>query len=190
MLISEAKTHVIDGVTYVEVDRKAEVGDKVLIVNAEFSYGMYRNGDLITVERMDDTGIYNKSIACVGTGGSNSSGCIYHEEYLVLEPLENESSPQITDLIANLANHVHSLEQQLRDTQSNVEKLAEELATVKHLAHSNEQDIRTLDERTQPKDESAKSDVELLVEVWRDYFASERDAAQRTKLRLQALRRF
>jgi hypothetical protein len=61
---------------------------------------------------------------------------------------------------------------------------------VKHLAHSNEQDIRTLDERTQPKDESAKSDVELLVEVWRDYFASERDAAQRTKLRLQALRRF
>jgi hypothetical protein len=123
-----ANTYVMDGKEYVEVDRKAEVGDKVLIVNAEFSYGMYRNGDLITVERMDDTGIYNKSIACVGTGGSNSSGCIYHEEYLVLEPLENESSPQITDLIANLANRVHSLEQQLRDTQSNVERQAEELA--------------------------------------------------------------
>jgi hypothetical protein len=132
MLISEAKTHVIDGVTYVEVDRKAEVGDKVLIVNAEFSYGMYRNGDLITVERMDDTGIYNKSIACVGTGGSNSSGCIYHEEYLVLEPLENESSPQITDLIANLANRVHSLEQQLRDTQRNLETWAEVTENMKY----------------------------------------------------------
>jgi hypothetical protein len=26
------KTHVIDGVTYVEVERKAEVGDKILVL--------------------------------------------------------------------------------------------------------------------------------------------------------------
>jgi hypothetical protein len=50
-----------------------------------------------------------------------------------------------------LNNRVASLEQQLRDTQRNVERQAEELATVKHLADSNEQDIAMLDERTQPQ---------------------------------------
>jgi septal ring factor EnvC (AmiA/AmiB activator) len=42
------------------------------------------------------------------------------------------ASPQVTDILANLANRVHSLEQQLSDTQANVEKLAEELANTKH----------------------------------------------------------
>jgi DNA repair ATPase RecN len=54
----------------------------------------------------------------------------------------------VIDVITNLARRVHSLESQLRDTQNNVEKLAEELATVKHLADSNEQDIAMLDERS------------------------------------------
>jgi phage shock protein A len=55
----------------------------------------------------------------------------------------------VIDVIANLARRVASLEQQLNATQSNVEKLAEELATLKHLADSNEQDIAMLDERSQ-----------------------------------------
>jgi predicted RNase H-like nuclease (RuvC/YqgF family) len=38
----------------------------------------------------------------------------------------------VVDIIANLARRVHSLEQQLRDTQANVEKLAEELEYAKH----------------------------------------------------------
>jgi peptidoglycan hydrolase CwlO-like protein len=70
----------------------------------------------------------------------------------------------VIDVIANLANRVHSLEQQLRDTQSNVEKLAEELATVKHLADSNEQGIAMLDERTQQPVEFL---VKLAVEMAR-----------------------
>lgn len=44
----------------------------------------------------------------------------------------SEADPSITDILANLAHRVHSFESQLRDTQGNVEKLAEELATVKH----------------------------------------------------------
>jgi TolA-binding protein len=40
----------------------------------------------------------------------------------------------VIDVIANLARRVSSLEQQLRDTQGNVEKLAEELATVRHVS--------------------------------------------------------
>jgi chromosome segregation ATPase len=75
----------------------------------------------------------------------------------------NFDSPSVTDLIANLANRVHSLEQQLRDTQGNLEKLAEELANTKHRVSKHTtmfgaveervgmltDDIITLDERSQ-----------------------------------------
>jgi predicted RNase H-like nuclease (RuvC/YqgF family) len=44
----------------------------------------------------------------------------------------NFDSPQVTDLLANLARRVASLEQQLSSTQSNVEKLAEELEYARH----------------------------------------------------------
>jgi hypothetical protein len=51
---------------------------------------------------------------------------------------------QLLDLLANLANRVHSLEQQLRDTQRNLETFAEQ-------TESNSKDIAMLDERTQPQ---------------------------------------
>lgn len=55
----------------------------------------------------------------------------------------------LADVLANLVRRVNSLETQLRDTQRNVERQAEEIATLKELAESNEEDIETLDERTQ-----------------------------------------
>jgi hypothetical protein len=64
----------------------------------------------------------------------------------------------VVDVIANLARRVHSLEQQLRDTQANVENLAEELANAKHATMFGiveervgrlTDDIITLDERSQ-----------------------------------------
>jgi predicted nucleic acid-binding Zn-ribbon protein len=59
----------------------------------------------------------------------------------------------VIDVIANLARRVASLESQLRDTQGNVEKLAEELADAKYNAKRHIEnitcDISTLDERTQ-----------------------------------------
>jgi chromosome segregation ATPase len=69
----------------------------------------------------------------------------------------------VIDVIANLANRVHSLEQQLRDTQRNVERQAEEIENAKHriAKHANmfgiveervgmlTDDIITLDERSQ-----------------------------------------
>jgi predicted nucleic acid-binding Zn-ribbon protein len=104
-----SKTHVIDGVTYVEVDRKAEVGEKVVI-----------KGHVFAVDRSYREGIYYyedlKKRYCA------------HENYRVLESLEQD----ITDLLANLARRVSSLEQQVSDTQTNVEKLAEELASARY----------------------------------------------------------
>jgi hypothetical protein len=136
--------HEINGKSYVEVDRKAAVGDKIIIILADTASGLYEEGDILTVTDSDrwDSG-EGISVKEHGMG-------LFHHEYKVLEPVEGESSPSVTDILANLANRVHSLEQQLRDTQGNVEKLAEELATVKHLADSNEQDIAMLDERTFP----------------------------------------
>jgi chromosome segregation ATPase len=70
---------------------------------------------------------------------------------------------QVIDLLTNLSRRVYSLEQQLRDTQGNVEKLAEELANTKHRVSKHAamfgaveervgmltDDIVELDERTQ-----------------------------------------
>jgi chromosome segregation ATPase len=67
------------------------------------------------------------------------------------------------DLVANLVRRVHSLEQQLRDTQRNVERQAEELENAKHRVSKHAgmfgiveerigtltDDIITLDERSQ-----------------------------------------
>jgi hypothetical protein len=126
------KTHVIDGVTYVEVDREAKVGDKVLIVNADFTYDMYKNGDILTAEGVSEVGIYSQSVAYVGKDGSNSSGCIYTDEYVVLEPQQDEvstvdtseASPAVIEMLTSLSRKIVSLESQLRDTQNNVEKQA------------------------------------------------------------------
>jgi peptidoglycan hydrolase CwlO-like protein len=78
---------------------------------------------------------------------------------------QSQASPDITDLLANLARRVSSLEQQLSATQGNVEKLAEELANVKYLTESNEQDIAMLDERTQPTEELVTPD-ESIPQYW------------------------
>lgn len=146
-----SEIYVIGGVEYVEVDRKAEVGEYVT-----YAYKGKRDNIVRKVEYIGEDG------------------------YVVLEPLDSEevtvdttqaspevevdgrdASPSVVDLLANLARRVTSLEQQLRDTQRNVEKWAEELANnyatieevdyVHKLAESNEQDIAMLDERTQPK---------------------------------------
>jgi phage shock protein A len=55
----------------------------------------------------------------------------------------------VIDVIANLARRVSSLEQQLRDTQSNLEKLAEELANTKHHTYSIERDVMAVEKQTE-----------------------------------------
>jgi hypothetical protein len=121
------ENYVIDGVTYVEVDREAEVGDKVI-----------RNEQLEFVGRVYD--VYSAYSSSIGRGVlcKHTNGHAHLTNYRVLEPLESEVSPSVTDLLANLANRVHSLEQQLRDTQRNIERQAEELENAKQSIESAE----------------------------------------------------
>ena len=60
---------------YVEVDRKAEVGEKIVIVDVILSFGTYHNGDVFDVA--------TKRSASVRTACGK---CIYDEEYRVIEP--------------------------------------------------------------------------------------------------------
>jgi hypothetical protein len=132
--------YVYDGRRYQTVYKSAEAGNRVII-----------NDRVYTAVSSYMDGIYYYE-------GVIKRYCA-HGKYHVLESLE----PEVTDLIANLARRVSSLEQQLSATQTNVEKLAEELANTKHRVskHANmfgiveervgmlTDDIITLDERSQ-----------------------------------------
>jgi hypothetical protein len=129
-----SKTHVIDGVTYVEVDRIANVGEKVLVVE---SFPFANAGEVHTIRKVNHFG---RDYATDKTSIMNFSRCV------VLEPLEE--TPDINDLLANLARRVASLERQnaslesqLRDTQRNLETFAEQ-------TERNTVEIAMLDNRT------------------------------------------
>jgi hypothetical protein len=112
------KLHTIDGKQYVEVERKAEVGDKVIIVAAWDTCGKYANGSVITVGNTDRQGIESEEVSAEG----NPEGFIEHSEYRVLEPIDSEEElvtasadnpDQIIELLGNLARRVTELEQRV-----------------------------------------------------------------------------
>jgi hypothetical protein len=130
--MSGAKTHgtnvhVIDGKTFVEVERPAKVGDKILITDAQHTGGSYMNGSILSVTRLNSgTGVFCDEIA----NDCNYGGQVDADEYVVLAEVVEESAPSNADIIANLIRRVHSLEQQLRDTQNNVERQGVEIANI------------------------------------------------------------
>ncbi|GLZ63237.1 hypothetical protein [Bacillus amyloliquefaciens] len=71
---------------YVEVDRKAEVGEKVVIVEKNDFEG-YENGDVFTVDR-DFHSEMDFVESNVAASYGNDNGAIYHDEYRVLEPTD------------------------------------------------------------------------------------------------------
>ncbi|AZJ44210.1 hypothetical protein [Bacillus velezensis] len=71
---------------YVEIDRKAEVGEKIVIVEKNDFEG-YENGDVFTVDR-DFHSEMDFVESDVAASYGNDSGAIYHDEYHVLEPTD------------------------------------------------------------------------------------------------------
>jgi aspartate 1-decarboxylase len=126
------------------VERKAEVGDKVIVVNVDdLNSEGYSAGHIdVATERWNND--HNNA-----TGIDGETGITYFDtEYRVLEPVEPtveataDNPDSMLDLMANLARRltaleqqearrVTSLEQQLRSTQDNVEMLGRELEVVK-----------------------------------------------------------
>ncbi|WP_440615058.1 hypothetical protein [Bacillus subtilis] len=72
---------------YIEVDRKAEVGEKIVIVAKDDREEGYKNGDIFTVDR--EYRPKDGDVECdVASSDSNCDGLIYREEYHVLEPTD------------------------------------------------------------------------------------------------------
>jgi ABC-type transporter Mla subunit MlaD len=130
-------TYVMDGKNYVEVERKAKAGETVIIVDADDLNGDgYANGN---------TFIIGQSIEGSDLVDTIDNITLFDAEYRVLEPVADSISQDVTDLLANLARRVSSLEQQLSATQANVEKLAEELATLRHQTQPKEVEVFTFE---------------------------------------------
>jgi hypothetical protein len=139
-IVEELKTHVIGGKTFVEVERGAEVGERVVDLD---------DGEILEITEI--------------RGGVRYYGRedgeiipIQDYEYRVLEAVD-QAQKSAEDLIANLIRRVYSLEKQLRDTQGNVERQSIEIAKLEIQVESIEEDIRTLDERTQPEESSSET---------------------------------
>jgi hypothetical protein len=89
------ETYVIDGVTYVTTIRNAKVGEKILIVRAELTGGMYKNGDVLTVSALQSPTSHN--VLCNEVANrENYNGQVDYEEYVVLVPLK----PTLDELLA------------------------------------------------------------------------------------------
>jgi hypothetical protein len=144
----------IDGARYRLVDRKAKVGDRIIIVDGK---GWYRDkvGNIYEVIHSSKYGFEedDDGRAYVEYEKNEYDEAIHYvrrENYRVLEPVEpaenelvtaEEGDPKSTlDLLANLARRVTELEWKLQTTQENYNKVFEKILD----------DIVTLDERTQP----------------------------------------
>jgi len=150
---------------YREVDRVAEIGEKIKVVDAYYTLGKYSDGDIFTVEEYyRDYGIYAKEL-------SDDSLHINHSEYVVLEPIEE--SPDLVDLVIRLSQTVARQQSEIDTLKADLQSFAETateadykagqaLTTSADLSESVEMltdDIVLLDERTQPLADDSKSSL-------------------------------
>lgn len=128
--MTNEKIHTIDGVKYREVERKVEVGEKIVTVS--YTGTGANPGDVLTVDSVHYSGD-----GSVGCGGKAFFDTGIGDEYRVLEPITDAdpTSPTLLDLIAKLTTKVMALES--------------EVAELRGLSESNSEDIALLDGRTQ-----------------------------------------
>ncbi|MEK5323346.1 hypothetical protein [Aeribacillus sp. FSL M8-0254] len=151
----------IDGQRYRLVDRKAKVGEKVIVVVANDTL-VYRNvGEIVEIIETDGSSFGGM----ISPHDLGEKGAIYHFQYLVLEPVEpaeesddeTEASESVLDLLANLARRVAELERKLGEyarkidgIEVDIQNINVDLGTVEENIEMIIDDIVTLDERTQP----------------------------------------
>jgi len=146
-----------DYIRYRLVDRKAKVGEKVIVVEANVSL-VYRNvGEIVEIIETDgDTfgGLLNPY-------DLGEKGAIYHFQYLVLEPVEQdeetnilpkttEASESVLDLLANLARRVAELERENKELRHQSHNHRLDIEQIYIDVKSLRENVDVLDERTQP----------------------------------------
>ncbi|WP_340968144.1 hypothetical protein [Bacillus sp. PPSBB_11] len=71
---------------YVAVDRNAEVGEKIVIVEKSDRQDPYNEGDVFTVDVLSESDDCVRSVAAISN--YSEKGTIFHTEYHVLEPTD------------------------------------------------------------------------------------------------------
>ncbi|MDR9792702.1 hypothetical protein Q8A72_06895 [Aeribacillus pallidus] len=108
-----------DYIRYRLVDRKAKVGEKVIVVVANDAL-VYRNvGEIVEIIETDGSSFGGM----ISPHDFGEKGAIYHFQYLVLEPVEpaeivtpeEGDDKSVLDLLANLARRVAELERQQKE---------------------------------------------------------------------------
>jgi hypothetical protein len=141
----------IDGARYRLVDRKAKVGEKVIVVDAHLNGESYKNGDIFIVREVQHSVIFVivDSVRYIA---------LSHFEYKVLEPVEpaelvtaeEGDDKSVLDLLANLARRVTELERKFESLESRQKRLMGRIADTEEKIEMILDDIVALDERTQP----------------------------------------
>lgn len=163
---------------YVEVDRKAEVGDYV-IITADEMLGENRSGEIHKVIDVD----WSDGVITSGfwNDGTKLNPC--HDEYKTLEPtdiihvdgkryrlepVDSQPTDQL-DIIARLTRKVAQLERENTGIKRDIETWAQDIERLKRRVDDTHvkvemaiDDIVTLDERTQPE-ELAKKLAEAIT---------------------------
>lgn len=152
------KVTVFEGVKYREVKRKASVGERIKIVEASETYGMYKNGDVFTVEdRSPAGGVRVRSVGTVG----NQNGFIDDEEYVVLEPITEES--ETVDLIV-LQRQLNEVKRKQAEIAAQVDGLTDAFAKLALVTTKPKQTPKLSDQQIRDNTvEQAKADVKALI---------------------------
>jgi hypothetical protein len=135
----------IDGARYRLVDRKAKVGDKIIIVKDYDGFDWFKVGETVVVEdTMGEGSVFadfneNKRVYL------NGKWAVSPDFYLVLEPVESaelvtaeegddvltvdetEASKSVLDLLANLARRVTELERKLDSAYRRIDVLHDDV---------------------------------------------------------------
>ncbi|MEK0286537.1 hypothetical protein [Caldifermentibacillus hisashii] len=156
----------IDGERYRMVDRKAKVGEKVIVVDAKWAFGKYENGSVVVAEDVDEEGIYNDDVKEVKR---NEEGFIAHEEYRVLEPaIQAERVEPVlstSDLIANLAKRVVELERRLSDINADVNEVNERIDRLAYICEQSTISIARDVERIDTDVERLKQPATVTIDA-------------------------
>jgi len=146
----------VEGARYKLVDRKAEVGEKVVITKAYTAFegnGEYRSGGVYTVTEAGDDAVYTNGKFL---DGSQINLFRSTNEYHVLEPVDaddptvevnaSQASPEVIEMLGNLALRITELERtnkrlldeklariedELDTLHANQKRMAEELENTK-----------------------------------------------------------
>lgn len=154
-----------NGGRYVTVNRRAKVGEKVIVVE-NFDFG--KRGEVHEI-----TEVSARYYAYV----TDKAELMNYDRCLVLEPVESLSPQSDRDLIielaysyAKLAREVETLEDDLQNVKHDAGQALADAATADEKAEMLIDDVVMLDDRTQPlTDDGAEEFAEGLSEVIEEY---------------------